>query len=250
MTAVDVGLAPFCDRSMPISSTTTRRNKAKAAAGGTAKRARSDGAKPAGTRLPAEARLAELRRRLFEISDLSSAGAVLGWDQATYMPAGGATARARQGATLSRLAHEKFTDPELGRLLDELQSHAAGLPADSDEACIIRVTRHPFMWGVGVWALLHLCVNGDQASLIFFGTLAVLALGGTVLIDQRRMRENAPGWGVFLQATSNLPFSAILERRQKLVPSEIGLWRVALALGLYVAVFWLHPVLFSVAPLG
>ncbi|MGD9507309.1 MAG: NnrU family protein [Geminicoccaceae bacterium] len=122
----------------------------------------------------------------------------------------------------------------------------AGAPATG----IIRVTRHPFMWGVGIWALLHLCANGDQASLIFFGTLAVLAVGGTVLIDQRRMRENAPGWGVFLQATSNLPFAAILERRQKLVPSEIGLWRVALALGLYVAIFWLHPVLFGAAPLG
>ena len=115
---------------------------------------------------------------------------------------------------------------------------------------IIRVTRHPFMWGVGIWALLHLAANGDKASLIFFGSLALLALGGAVLIDQRRMRENPPGWGVFLQATSNLPFAAILERRQKLAPAEIGLWRIALALALYVAVFWLHPMLFGVAPLG
>jgi uncharacterized membrane protein len=115
---------------------------------------------------------------------------------------------------------------------------------------IVRVTRHPFMWGVGIWALLHLAANGDQASLIFFGSLALLALGGTVLIDQRRTRENPPGWGVFLQATSNLPFAAILERRQKLVPGEIGLWRIALALALYVALFWLHPMLFGVAPLG
>ena len=66
----------------------------------------------------AESKLAELKHRLREISDLSSAGAVLGWDQATYMPPGGAAARARQGATLSRLAHEKSTDPALGRLLD------------------------------------------------------------------------------------------------------------------------------------
>lgn len=115
---------------------------------------------------------------------------------------------------------------------------------------IIRVTRHPFMWGVAIWAVLHLGANGDKASLIFFGTLAILALAGTVLIDRRRTRQNTPGWGVFLQATSNLPFAAIIERRQKLVPAEIGLWRVALALGLYVAVFWLHPMLFGVAPLG
>jgi uncharacterized membrane protein len=122
----------------------------------------------------------------------------------------------------------------------------AGAPATG----IVRVTRHPFMWGIGLWALLHLVANGDQASLLFFGALALLALVGTVLIDQRRTRENAPGWGVFLQATSNLPFAAIVERRQKLVPGEIGLWRIALALALYVAVFWLHPMLFGMAPLG
>jgi carboxypeptidase Taq len=69
---------------------------------------------------------------------------VLGWDQATYMPPGGAAARARQGATLSRLAHEKFVDPALGRLLDQLQPFAESLPADSDDACLIRITRRDF----------------------------------------------------------------------------------------------------------
>jgi uncharacterized membrane protein len=71
-----------------------------------------------------------------------------------------------------------------------------------------------------------------------------------VLIDARRTRENAPGWGVFLQATSNLPFAAILQRRQRLAPGEIGLWRVAAALGLYVLFLWLHPWLFGVSPLA
>jgi uncharacterized membrane protein len=122
----------------------------------------------------------------------------------------------------------------------------AGPPATG----IIRVTRHPFMWGVGLWAILHLLANGDQASVLFFGALAVLALAGTFLIDARRTRENAPGWGVFLQATSNLPFAAILERRQRFVPREVGLWRVVAALGLYVLFLWLHPWLFGVDPLG
>jgi uncharacterized membrane protein len=122
----------------------------------------------------------------------------------------------------------------------------AGPPATG----IVRATRHPFMWGVGLWALLHLLANGDMASILFFGALAVLALGGTTLIDARRTRENAPGWGVFLQATSNVPLAAILQRRQRLVLGEIGLWRVALALALYVLLLWLHPALFGVSPLG
>jgi uncharacterized membrane protein len=122
--------------------------------------------------------------------------------------------------------------------------------ATSPATGIIRVTRHPFMWGVALWALLHLLANGDEASIVFFGSLLALAVVGTFRIDARRTRENAPGWGVFLQVTSNLPFAAILERRQRLRPAEIGLWRVALALGLYVAFFWLHPWLFGVNPLG
>ncbi|HEY8009260.1 MAG TPA: carboxypeptidase M32 [Methylocella sp.] len=92
----------------------------------------------------AETKLAELKLRLLEISDLAGAGALLGWDQSTYMPRGGAPARARQGATLSKLAHEKSIDPALGKLLDELAPYADGLPYQSDEASLIRVARRDF----------------------------------------------------------------------------------------------------------
>jgi uncharacterized membrane protein len=44
---------------------------------------------------------------------------------------------------------------------------------------MVRITRHPFLWGVALGALVHLIVNGDFASLILFGSLLVLALGGT-----------------------------------------------------------------------
>lgn len=111
---------------------------------------------------------------------------------------------------------------------------------------ILRVTRHPLMWGIGLWAILHLAANGDAASLVLFGALAVLALAGAVAIDQRRIRAAPPGWGVFMQATSNVPLLAVLQRRQKLVPREIGLGRVAATIGLYVALVYLHPWLFGV----
>jgi carboxypeptidase Taq len=89
-------------------------------------------------------KLEELKTRLLEIDDLQSASAVLGWDQMTGMPPGGAAARARQLATLGRLAHEKFVDPAIGKLLDDLQPWAEGLPYDSDEASLIRVTRREY----------------------------------------------------------------------------------------------------------
>jgi carboxypeptidase Taq len=100
-----------------------------------------------GGRLPGrapEASLAELKLRLQEISDLSAAGAVLGWDQATYMPPGGAKARGRQAAILRRLAHERFIDPALGMLIDALEPYAHAQPYDSDEASLIRVARRDF----------------------------------------------------------------------------------------------------------
>ena len=53
---------------------------------------------------------------------------------------------------------------------------------------IVRVTRHPFLTGVGLWALLHLIGNGDVASLVFFATWAIVALAGTVSIDAKRRR--------------------------------------------------------------
>ena len=79
----------------------------------------------------------ELRERLNEVDDLRHAGAVLHWDQATYMPSHGATSRGRQLATLSRLAHEKFTDGRLGELLNSWNE--ADLPPF--ERAFLRVAR-------------------------------------------------------------------------------------------------------------
>ncbi len=89
-------------------------------------------------------KLIELKRRLSEVDDLSSAAALLAWDQQTHMPPGGAEARGRQMATLQRLAHEKFTDEKIGYLLEELQRAGAGWAYDSDEASLLRVTQRQY----------------------------------------------------------------------------------------------------------
>jgi carboxypeptidase Taq len=112
--------------------------------------AKSGGRNRRADRAAAETGLAELKQRLQEMADLGAAGAVLGWDQATYMPAGGAAARARQGATLARLRHEKATAPALGRLLDSLAAHAERLPDDADDARLIRVARRDYEKAVKV----------------------------------------------------------------------------------------------------
>ncbi len=83
----------------------------------------------------------ELRLRLAEINDIAHASSVLGWDQQVMMPRRGAAVRAEQLATLGRIAHEKFTSPEIGRLLDELAGFEQQHDYDSFEASLVRVTR-------------------------------------------------------------------------------------------------------------
>jgi uncharacterized membrane protein len=114
---------------------------------------------------------------------------------------------------------------------------------------IVRVTRHPFLWGVALWAFVHLILNGDLASLILFGSLLLLALGGTAFIDAKRRRSFGDRWSGFAQATSNVPFAAIATGRNQLGPAlrEIGILRPVIATVAYVLVLIFHGRLFGAA---
>ena len=81
----------------------------------------------------------KLKTLIAEVSDLSMAQAVLGWDQQTYMPAGGAEARGHQLATLSSLSHQKFTSPKIGKLIEELKAEFTDTDPDSDDARYLKV---------------------------------------------------------------------------------------------------------------
>jgi uncharacterized membrane protein len=115
---------------------------------------------------------------------------------------------------------------------------------------IVRVTRHPFMWSVGLWAGAHIVASGDLAGLVLFATFGTLALLGTLLIDRKLAARRGADWQRFAAATSNLPFAAILAGRQRLVFAEIGWWRIAVALVLYLALLAAHPWLFGASPIG
>ena len=105
---------------------------------------------PAAARRHMDRRLQELREKLAEVEDLGRAARVLGWDQQTMMPPGGAPARAEQLATLERLAHELFTAPAIGRLLEELRPYEESLDPASVDASLVRVTRRDYEKAVRV----------------------------------------------------------------------------------------------------
>jgi carboxypeptidase Taq len=88
--------------------------------------------------------LQQLRTRLAEISDLNHVSSLVGWDQQTYMPAGGSTARAEQSATLQKIIHQMFIADETGRLLEAATGEVSGLDPDSDDARLVSVTRRDY----------------------------------------------------------------------------------------------------------
>jgi uncharacterized membrane protein len=113
---------------------------------------------------------------------------------------------------------------------------------------MLRITRHPFLWGVAIWAGFHLAANGDVASALFFGTFLILAVLGTFSIDAKRQRLDQPEWRGFAAASSNIPLAAILEGRNRLVVSELLGWRQLVAILMFLAVMFTHHLVFGVSP--
>lgn len=116
----------------------------------------------------------------------------------------------------------------------------AALQADQPARGIMRITRHPIMWAIALWALSHLTTNGDAASIILFGALALLALVGTKLIDWKKEEQMGAAFGPLALTTSVIPFAAAIEGRTTIDWAEIGWWKVLAGLVLYAAFILLH----------
>ena len=114
---------------------------------------------------------------------------------------------------------------------------------------VLRITRHPFLWGVALWAAFHLAANGDLASVVLFGSFLVLAVSGTASIDAKRRRKLGAAWGGFAARTSNLPFAAIAAGRSRFSASEYFDWRFLAALVLFAVVLFGHAAVIGVSPM-
>lgn len=103
-----------------------------------------------------------------------------------------------------------------------------------------RITRNPFLWGAAIWALAHLIANGRLADLILFGGILIVALAGPPSIDAKRRRALGDRYRAFEAQTSNIPFAAIIQGRQKLALGEIW-WRLVVAVLVWGVLLWAHP---------
>ncbi len=118
------------------------------------------------------------------------------------------------------------------------------LKSDDPARGMIRITRHPIMWAIMLWAGAHILARGDVKSLVFFGAFFVLACIGTLLMDGRKKQN--PDWPRFAAATSHIPFVAAAQGRNRIVWREIGWLRPLIGLALFVAFLFLHPWLFGI----
>ena len=105
---------------------------------------------------------------------------------------------------------------------------------------VLRITRHPMLWGFALWGLAHTLANGDLASLLLFAAIFVPALLGMGSIDRKRARRDPENWARFTAVTSIVPFAAIAAGRNRMAWREIGVWRVALALAMFAALLHFH----------
>ena len=114
---------------------------------------------------------------------------------------------------------------------------------------VLRITRHPFLWATALWSGAHLLVTGHVAAILFFGSLLLTALRGTSSIDEKRRRTNKAEFARYLEITSNVPFAAIIQGKNRVVWSELWL-PVLIALLLGAVLLRVHLRLFGFSPFG
>ena len=109
---------------------------------------------------------------------------------------------------------------------------------------IVRISRHPLLASIALWAGLHLLPNGDLAHAILFGVFLSFAVLGRWIIDQRKRRLMGPSeWHALLHKTRQSPLLQTPANR-------IGLAvRIGIATGVFGLLMVLHPILIGASPL-
>lgn len=110
---------------------------------------------------------------------------------------------------------------------------------------IVRVSRHPVLAGIGVWAVTHIICNGNLAAWIFFSSILALCALGANNIDRKRLALMGDVYESIKRRTSIIPFVSIIEGRTAFAPEELGVARMLMAVSLYSAVTVLHELIFT-----
>lgn len=107
---------------------------------------------------------------------------------------------------------------------------------------VVRLTRHPIIWGLGLWSAVHIVPNGHLAGLVLFVPLLLLCLVGPFILDAKRRRSLGEAeWRRLADAARPFDAARLL--------AELGWARILGGLALYPALLWLHPLVIGLSPL-
>lgn len=115
---------------------------------------------------------------------------------------------------------------------------------DPNRPGIVRLTRHPVLLALALWAGLHLLPNGDLAHVLMFGVLGSFAVAGRAQINRRKRREmGAASWQGLDAKMSKTPWLQ--------APASWGSAALRLLAGVaaFVTLLLLHPVVIGVSAL-
>lgn len=89
------------------------------------------------------------------------------------------------------------------------------------EKGVMRITRHPQLWGQVIWCIAHTAWMGT--SLTFIASLGLVAHHSFAVWNGDRRLKNQFGaeWEAYAARTSVLPFRAVLDGRQKIRVEEL-----------------------------
>lgn len=114
---------------------------------------------------------------------------------------------------------------------------------------VVRISRHPVLAGIGLWATIHLICNGNLASWVYFGSLLAVCALGANNIDRKREAIFGESYRTFKKRTSIVPFVAIIEGRTAFIPDELGYAKMFLAAATFAVFAVLHELLFGIRAL-
>ena len=107
---------------------------------------------------------------------------------------------------------------------------------------IVRLTRHPIIWGLGLWSGAHLIPNGTVAGVLLFLPLFVLCLMGRRILDAKRQQQlGLDAWNRLAE-----PLASGCDWRALAV--ELGPWRLLCGLLLPAVLMALHPLVIGLNP--
>lgn len=114
---------------------------------------------------------------------------------------------------------------------------------------IVGLTRHPFLWAIGLWSLSHLLVNGDLSHIILFGAFGIFAFWGMPLLDLKAQRTlGKEEWAALLENVKTAPLASLFMKNKAFPLNGGPIMRFIFALLLFALLLVIHEPLLGVSP--